>query len=218
MKKTSLCVALAALTLSTACNKQTQTQSTVVNPTSSTTVPSAPQTARIAYVEIDTLMAQYQLCKDYNEIGNTESENIQRTLANKQRALEQHFAAVQQKYESNGFTNQEEFNRAQAKLQKEQQELQELNARLTTSFQEQQLKYTEEMRDSIQKFLKSYNKDKRYDIVFSKAGDNILYANPAFDITQDVLKGLNKRYKVRPEIAVKLKGKKTKTEFSNKKK
>ncbi len=83
--------------------------------------------------------------------------------------------------------------------------MQELNARLTTSFQEQQIKYTEEMRDSIQKFLKSYNKSKRYDIIFSKAGDNILLANTAYDITNEVLQGLNKRYKASDEVEAKLK-------------
>lgn len=204
--------ALAAMMM-TACNQKAEQQE------EATPVASVKEKSdlKLAYVEIDTLMAQYQLCKDYNEVGNTEGENIQRTLAQKQRALEQHYAAVQQKYESNGFTSQAELERAQASLQKEQQELQELNARLTSSFQEQQMKYTEEMRDSIQKFLKSYNKTKKYDMIFSKAGDNILYANTAFDITQDVLKGLNKRYVRRPEIAAKLKSKEAKKDAKNKK-
>ena len=156
-------------------------------------------------------MANYQLCKDYTEIGNIEGENIQRTLASKQRALEQHYAAMQQKYESNGFSSQEELQRAQASLQKEQQDLEELNSRLSTSFQEQQLKYNDEMRDSIQKFLKQYNKTKKYDFILSKAGDNMLYANAKYDITGEVLKGLNKRYKAKPEVTEKLKNKKKTT-------
>ena len=40
-----------------------------------------------------------------------------------------------------------------------------------------------------------YNKDKKYDLILSKAGDNILYAETKYDITQDVINGLNKRYK-----------------------
>ncbi len=200
MKKTFLFAAIAALTLTTACNSKQAD-----NTQSATVAKDSIPALRIAYVEIDTLMTQYQLCKDYNEISTIEGENIQRTLANKQRTLEQHFAALKQKYESNGFTSQEELERAQANLQKEEQQLQELNARLTTSFQEQQMKYTEEMRDSIQKFLKSYNKSKRYDMIFSKAGDNILYANTAYDITNEVLKGLNKRYKASAEVEAKLK-------------
>ena len=38
-----------------------------------------------------------------------------------------------------------------------------------------------------------------------KAGENLLIANPKFDITKDVVKGLNKRYKIRPEVAEKIK-------------
>ncbi len=165
------------------------------------------QGLKIAYVEIDSLMANYQLCKDYTEIGNMEAENITRTLASKQRALEQHYNSMQQKYESNGFTSQEELERAQASLQKEQQDLEELNTRLTNSFQEQQLAYSEEMRDSIQCFLKSYNKGKKYDFILAKAGDNILLANAKYDITKEVLKGLNKRYKATPEVKDRLKHK-----------
>ncbi len=162
---------------------------------------------KIAYVEIDSLMVNYQLCKDLSEIGNMEAENIRKTLESKQRALEQHYNSMQQKYESNGFTSQEELQRAQSSLQKEQQDLEELNLRLTNSFQEQQIAYNEEMRDSIQKFLKSYNKNKKFDFILSKAGDNILFANAKYDITNEVLKGLNKRYKVKAEVKEKLKQK-----------
>ena len=112
---------------------------------------------------------------------------------------------MQKKYESNGFTSQEELTRAQQSLQAEERALQELSERLSASFQEEQNQYNEEMRDSIQSFLVRYNKSKKYDIILSKAGDNMLYANPKYDITNEVLKGLNKKYKVKPEIAEKLK-------------
>ena len=160
---------------------------------------------KIAYVEIDTLMSQYQFCKDYTELANVEGENIQRTLTGKQRTLEQHAAAMQKKYESNGFTSQEELTRAQQSLQTEQQALQELSERLQASFMEEQAKYNEEMRDSIQQFLKQYNKAKKYDFIMAKAGDNMLLANPKYDITAEVVKGLNKRYKIKPEVAEKIK-------------
>lgn len=173
--------------------------------TETTTETEEVKELKIAYVEIDTLMAQYQFCKDYTELANIEGENIQRTLTGKQRTLEQHAAAMQKKYESNGFTSQEELTRAQQSLQTEQQALQELSERLQASFMEEQAKYNEEMRDSIQNFLKLYNKTKKYDFIMSKAGDNMLLANPKYDITNEVVKGLNKRYKTKPEVAEKLK-------------
>ena len=44
-------------------------------------------------------------------------------------------------------------------------------------------------------FLEAYNKDKKFDLILTKQGDNILYAAKRFDITNDVINGLNKRYK-----------------------
>ena len=50
--------------------------------------------------------------------------------------------------------------------------------------------------DSIQHFLASYNKDKKYAFILTKQlGDNLLYADNAYDITEDVVAGLNKAYK-----------------------
>lgn len=160
---------------------------------------------RIAFVEVDSLMSQYQFCKDYSEVMALEYANIQKELANKQRSLEQHAAAVQQKYENNGYTTRDEVERAQAGIQREQQELAMYSDRLSAEFANNQAAYNEEMRDSIQAFLKVYNKSKKFDYILSKGGDNMLYANPKYDITNDVIKGLNARYKAKPEIAEKLK-------------
>lgn len=156
---------------------------------------------KIAYVELDTLMSQYQLYKDYSEVLNRKGNNIQKTLAQKQRTLESHAAALQKKYDNNGFTTRDELERAQANIQKEQEELQELAARLNDDFSREQARINEEARDSIQSFLNVYNKTKKYDYVMIKAGDNLLIANPRFNITADVVKGLNKRYKISPDVA-----------------
>lgn len=150
---------------------------------------------KIAYVEMDSLITQYQLYKDYEEELTRKGTNIQSTLAQKQRTLEQHAAAMQKKYESNGFTTRDELERAQNSIQAEQQQLQELAERLQTDFAQEQARVNQEARDSIQAFLRAYNKTKKYDYVLVKAGDNMLVANPKMDITKDVIKGLNKRYK-----------------------
>lgn len=163
--------------------------------------PAVPTTGlKIAYVELDTLMNQYQLYKDYSEVLTRKGTNIQNTLAQKQRALESHAAALQKKYESNGFTTRDELERAQASIQQEQQSVQELAARLNAEFNEEQARINNEARDSIQAFLKVYNKTKKYDYVLVKAGDNLLICNSKLDITNDIVKGLNKRYKPSKEV------------------
>ena len=82
-----------------------------------------------------------------------------------------------------------------SRLNRFRQDLQELEARLTNELAEETQKYNDALRDSLNHFLTAYNKDKKFDMILSKAGDNILYANKKFDITQDVINGLNKRYK-----------------------
>ena len=176
--------------------------------TNETAQPEETAGLKIAYVELDTLMSQYQLYKDYSEVLTRKGNNIQKTLAQKQRALESHAASVQKKYESNEFTTRDELERAQASIDKEQRDLAELADRLQNEFAIEQARISEEARDSIQSFLKRYNKTKKYDYVMVKAGDNLLIANPKYNITNDIVKGLNKRYKVKPEVAEQIKASK----------
>ncbi len=187
--------ACAALVL-TACRKQ-QAETPETQPVQT-------EGLKVAYIEVDSLMSQYQFCKDYNILLNKKGENAQRVLADKQRTLQNHAAALQKKYESNGFTTRDEVERAQNQLTREQQDLAELEQRLMTELANEQANLTAEMRDSIQAFLRVYNKSKKFDYILSRSGDNILMANPQYDITEDVVRGLNKRYKVKPEVKEKI--------------
>ena len=83
----------------------------------------------------------------------------------------------------------------QAAIERQQRDLQELQARLETELANETQKFNEALRDSLNNFLRSYNKDKKFDLILSKAGDNILYADQRYDITKDIINGLNKRYK-----------------------
>lgn len=193
MKKI-LFLALSAAVALTACNQSSEVKDTEA------AAEVEPTGLRIAYVEVDSLMSQYQFCKDYNLLLNKKGENAANTLQQKQRALQQHANALQKKYESNGFTTRDELERAQNQLAKEQQDLAELDQRLTNELAMENAKLNEELRDSIQAFLKVYNKTKKFDYIFSRQGDNILLANKKLDITAEVVAGLNKRYKAKPEV------------------
>lgn len=199
MKKFLFAAASVALCMSIAsCNNQKAGDENAAEEGEETTA------LRIAYVELDTLMSQYQLYKDYSEVLTQKGNNIQNTLAKKQKTLESHAASLQKKYESNGFTTRDELERAQNSIQNEENQLHELAARLNEEFASEQARINEEARDSIQSFLTIYNKTKKYDYVMIKAGDNLLIANPKYNITDDVVKGLNKRYKVSPDVAAAL--------------
>lgn len=165
----------------------------------------AQQTApsgKIAYVEVDSIMTQYTFCKEYSKILETKGNNIQKTLAGKQQALQEAAANFQQKIQSNALTR-EQAEAYQAGLQKQNNDLQQLNQRLSAEFQTETDKYNKALHDSLQHYLAVYNKDKKYALIFSKQGDNLLYADKAYDITNEVIAGLNKAYKPAKAAAAK---------------
>ena len=150
---------------------------------------------KIAYVEVDSLMTQYEFCKEFTLILEKKSTNARNTLNSKGQALQSAMANFQQKLQNNGFTSREQAEGQQAAIQRQQQSLQELQARLENELAQETQKYNAGLRDSLSHFLDAYNKDKKYDLILTKQGDNILYAAKRFDITADVINGLNKRYK-----------------------
>lgn len=156
---------------------------------------SASGDLKIAYVEVDSLMSQYQFCKDFTLVLQKKGNNARNTLASKQKQLQQAAANFQQKVQNNGFQSREQAASVQAAIERQGQDLQELQARLGSELDAETAKYNQALRDSLQNFLREYNKTKKFDLVLSKAGDNILLATKRFDITQDVINGLNKRYK-----------------------
>ncbi len=150
---------------------------------------------KIAYVEVDSLMTQYDFAKDYSVTLQKKSNNARNTLTQKGNALQAAVNNFQQKINNNGFTSREQAASQQAAIERQQRDLQELQARLENELASETAKFNEALRDSLQNFLKAYNDDKQFDMILSKAGDNILLANKKYDITQDVINGLNKRYK-----------------------
>ena len=185
-------LALAAMTTLafTSCNKQ----NSQAENKSESNIKAAPTSMKIAYVEVDSIMSQYKFCKDYSLILQKKGQNIQSTLASKQQALQAAAANFQQKVQQNAYTR-EQAEAIQAGLQKQSADLQGLNQRLSNEVQVETEKYNAALRDSLRHFLNEYNKDKKYSLILSKAGDNLLYADKAFDITNDVVAGLNKAYK-----------------------
>ena len=140
-------------------------------------------------------MTQYTFAKDYTVTLEKKSNNARNTLTQKGNQLQAAVNNFQQKLNNNGFQSREQAASVQNAIQRQQNDLQQLQARLESELANETAKFNEALRDSLNNFLKAYNKDKKYDIILSKAGDNILFADKKFDITQDIINGLNKRYK-----------------------
>ena len=194
MKKNILC-ALAIAAMMVSCNNASSKMDE--QPSSGDASASG---MKIAYVEVDSLMTQYDFAKDYSVTLEKKSNNARNTLTQKGNALQAAVNNFQQKINNNGFQSREQAAGVQAAIERQQRDLQELQARLENELASETAKFNVALRDSLQNFLKAYNKDKQFDLILSKAGDNILMANKKYDITNDVINGLNKRYKPAKQV------------------
>ena len=150
---------------------------------------------KIAYVEVDSLMTQFEFAKEKSKEIEKKSLNARNTLTQKGNQLQNAGNNFQQKLQNNGFTSREQAESVQQSLQRQQNDLAALQARFESELANESQKFNNALRDSLNHFLEIYNKDKKYDMILAKSGDNILMANPKYDITQDVINGLNNRYK-----------------------
>lgn len=148
---------------------------------------------RIAFIEIDTLTSQYEFAKQTTLELEKKGTNARNTIQSKTQQLEKNVAAFQQKLQSNGFTSREQAENAQAALQREQNNLVALQQRLEAELANEQQKFLQAFQDSLDNFLTDYNADKKYDLILNKAA--ILHSSKKFDITDDVVNGMNRRYK-----------------------
>lgn len=195
MKKSFSKIAIVTLTAFAfiACNNQPKQNDTVASKNETTTTP-ASDNQKVAYVEIDSIMSQYTYWKDVTKIIKAKEANIQRTLAGKQKAIQAAAANFQQNVQANKYT-QVQAQQIQASIQKQAQDADALQQRLGAEYQNEVAKYNKALSDSVHNYLKEYNKDKKFAIILAKSGDNILYADPAYNITDDVIKGMNQAYK-----------------------
>ena len=169
------------------------------NNAASTSAPAAGATGssnmKIAFVEIDSLLTKYNFWNDLSEQMLKKEENIRTTLNEKGKKLEAEAREFERKIQNNGFVSRERAEQEQARLMKQQQELQELQQKLTNELAAENQKNSLELRDSINSFLKVYNQTKGYDLIISNtAFDNLLYGNPTYNITNEIVEGLNARY------------------------
>ncbi|MCD8292230.1 MAG: OmpH family outer membrane protein [Prevotellaceae bacterium] len=160
----------------------------------------APQAAtlsgiKVAYVEIDTLLAKYNYYVDLTEAMIKKSENVRLTLNQKATDLDKQKQEFQTKYQNNAYLTPERAQQEYNRIAKLDQDLQDLSNKLQAELMSENEKNNLQLRDSINAFLKEYNKTKGYSFILSNTGfDNLLFADSVYNITNEIVEGLNARY------------------------
>jgi outer membrane protein len=152
-------------------------------------------TLPVAFVNVDSLLINYNFAKDLNESLLRKEESTRATLNQRENQINSAAQEFERKLRNNAFLSQERAQQEQERIVQMNQEYQQLAERLTQEFMLEQEKMNLQMEDTIKSRIIEYNLNKNYEIIFSnRTTSTVLYADKKYDITDDVVAFLNSKY------------------------
>jgi outer membrane protein len=147
---------------------------------------------KVAYFEIDSIQNSYSFFKDVKSaLQAKDIENAKQLTA-----LKNAFALKYQELQKNGqYLSQAEVGSRQQELAQLEKNYTNKEQQLAAELQEESFKRLQEVKKKIESFLVVYNKNKEFAYIFSSNPDLMYYKDTAYDITSDIVKGLNAEYK-----------------------
>ncbi len=168
------------------------TNKTTTKATTATTTSAAAGTLKMAYFEMDSIDNNYQYLKDVR----AELKSKQQELGGQLNQLKSRYMEKVNKYKGEAQTmTQERQQVIEQELMNDQKVLANKEQSLDLEMQDVQFKKMQDVNRKIEAYLKEYNKDKGYSYIIANQPGSIYYIDPAFDITSDLIKGLNGTYK-----------------------
>ena len=148
---------------------------------------------KTAYVDTNKLLEEYTEAKDINEKYKSKADEMGKEL----KLETERFQADAAAFERNARANGEIWARQNsAPLQKRQQELQYAQQAILQRLQQESGVEMDTMISGVKKFIKDYGKKNGYDYIYGTGeAVSILYAKDQYDITKEVVKALNEKYK-----------------------
>lgn len=146
----------------------------------------------IRFINEDTISANYNLAKDFKEQAIREYSKLENARQARANEIQKFGAQIEQKMKSNGYLSEASYNADMAKINKMQEDAQNYLANMQRNTEQQLAAQQQQLTDSINAFIKEYNATKHYDAILYRAAG--VYFDPALDITDEVLQGLNARY------------------------
>ena len=149
----------------------------------------------IVYLQLDSLIVNYDMYNDLMTAFQTKVQGIQDDLQKRQRRLESDAKAFENQYQK-GLLTRSAAEEQSNKLAQRQQNLQNDAAKKDAEIQEEQAVLNNQVYYAVKDFIERYNEEHQFALILttSAATNTVLNVNPGLDITADVLKGLNEEY------------------------
>lgn len=161
------------------------------NSTPSKAAISAIGGVKIAYFEIDSIQNSYTFFKDVKSALQLKDMENTKQLTN---LKNEYIAKYQELQKSAQFLSQAEVASRQQELVKAEKNYTTKEQQLSQELQEESFKRLQEVKKKIEVFLANYNKDKQFAFILSSNADLMYYKDTTYDITSDIIKGLNTDY------------------------
>ncbi|MBD5246767.1 MAG: OmpH family outer membrane protein [Barnesiella sp.] len=196
MKKTALLAAAfaAAAVTFTACNGSDTKEGKASTPVK----PAAEGMTNIRWYDLDSVSNNYKLV----ELLNSEAEASMNSYQSFARQKSSEVAALQKKIEdkmrNNGYLSEESYNNDMRDYQTKAQSAQNAIAEREQQIAEQAAAQQKQLLDSLENFLNHYASQNGFEVILIKTPG--LYLAPELEITDDIISGLNARYKA-PEAS-----------------
>ena len=149
---------------------------------------------RIAYFEMDSVQNNTSLVKDVQ----TEIEKKEKDFTTQLSQLEYSYQTKIQQYqqkEKSGTMTQADYEKAQTDVRQLESRIKNNKQELDQQYQEFMMRSQLNLKKTIEDFIAEYNKDKKYSYIVSYEQGLFYYKDTIYNITQDVVKGLNEQYK-----------------------
>ena len=148
----------------------------------------------IAYVNLDSVVARYDMTKELSKELEEKGKKFDTELNQKSKSWQSNVQDFQYKAQR-GLEVSSKLAEMERQLQEDQQKLLGLRDTYGAQLQEENAVMIRKVMNSVMEYLKEYNKGKNYSFVLGNTFDGkILFADKGLDITEDVVKGLNEKY------------------------
>ncbi len=149
---------------------------------------------RMAYFEMDSVAANFDLVKELRtELSKKETE-INAELDRLNKNMQQRYNYYQNQAQA-GSLSQAQSETASQELKALDDQIKNRKQQLDTEFNELTMRRQNDIKSKIEEFLKKYNETKNYSYIVSYEQGLFYLKDTAYNITPDVVKGLNELYK-----------------------
>jgi outer membrane protein len=149
----------------------------------------------VVYINTDSLLLNYDFARSLNESFIKKEENSRADFNEQAKVFQEDMLSFQRKVKNNAFLSLERAQSEEKTLRQKEQQLRDLDTKLSNDLVRQQNLMNQQLRDTISSFLKMYATQHPHKLILSNTlGDNLLYGEESLDITNSVVEQLNKRY------------------------